>query len=183
MYIICCYQHRHIRTDTIAMKIPFKINETMKIISNNMIRWMNATVTLNHFIHFSCWAGNVLCKLCNWLQLQCLLMAQIFPPPVLCLSISCSSNLNYLNFARWNGLRDFIKDHCFIHLNSLFARHFNYMHATTFFFFFSPFLSLFSSTSFEKKFLKEKNKLPFQTKVSFYKRNASLRAIFNLDFY
>lgn len=138
----CCYQHRHIRTDTITMKIPFKINETMKIISNNMIRWMNATITLNHFIQFSCWAGNVLCKLCNWLQLQCLLMAQIFSPHSLPLY--------------WNGLRDFIKDHCFIHLNSLFARHFNYMHATTFFLFFLSFSFFIFINEFWKEILERK---------------------------
>lgn len=93
----------------------------MEIISNNMIRWMNATVTLNHFIHCNCRAGNVLCKLCNWLQLQCLLMAQIFSTFSVSLSISCSSNSNYLNSVRWNGLRDFIK--IIVSFNSIHCSH------------------------------------------------------------
>lgn len=78
----------------------------MKILSNNIIRWMNATITLNHSIHCRC-RESVTCYVnyaigCNYNVVWWLKYLLPFLP------ISCST-ANNSNSARWNGLRDFIK--------------------------------------------------------------------------
>lgn len=111
---------------------------------------MNVTSILNHSIHCSCRVGNVQRKLCNWPQLQCLLMVQIHS----------HAFIKLFEFYRRHRMDYKISLRSLFHLShSLHARHFNYMHCSTS-------LALIFDMRWKDGFLKRTEWIRLPTKVS-----------------